>query len=109
MIRKSIRNQKIFPSDQLALKIVYSAIKKAAARWTRLIRDWIPAMNRFVIEYNDRFNIKENKVTQNSQRSQQRFFCFLCFLFLQVLGLRHLKRLNPPHRQKFNTHAHQGW
>ena len=66
VIRKSIRNRKIFPSDQSALKVVYLATKRASAHWTRPIRDWIPAMNRFVIEYDDRFDIEENKVTQNS-------------------------------------------
>ena len=66
VIRKSIRNRKIFPSDQSALKVVYLAIKRASAHWTRPIRDWIPAMNRFVIEYDDRFDIEENKVTRNS-------------------------------------------
>ena len=66
VIRKSIRNRKIFPSDQSALKVVYLEIKRAAAHWTRPIRDWIPAMNRSVIEYDDRFDIEENKVTQNS-------------------------------------------
>ena len=65
VIRKSIRNRKIFPSDQSALKIIYLAIKEASARWTLPIRDWIPAMNRFAIEYEDRFDIEENKVTQN--------------------------------------------
>ena len=65
VIRKSIRNRKIFPSDQSALKIIYLAIKEASAHWTLPIRDWIPAMNRFAIEYEDRFDIEENKVTQN--------------------------------------------
>ncbi len=65
VIRKSIRNRKIFPSDQSALKIIYLAIKEASARWTLPIRNWIPAMNRFAIEYEDRFDIEENKVTQN--------------------------------------------
>ena len=66
VIRKSTRNRKIFPSDQSALKVVYLAIKRAAAHWTRPIRDWTPAMNRFVIEYDHRFDVEENKVTQNS-------------------------------------------
>ena len=66
VIRKSIRNRKIFPSDQSALKVVYLAIKKASARWTLPIRNWIPAMNRLAIEYEGRFDIEENEVTQNS-------------------------------------------
>ena len=51
VIRKSIRNRKIFPSDQSALKVFYLAIKRASAHWTRPIRDWIPAMNQLAIDY----------------------------------------------------------
>lgn len=56
VIRKAIRNRKIFPSDQSALKVVYLAIKKASKRWTMPLRNWKPAMNRFAIEYGDRFD-----------------------------------------------------
>jgi len=56
VIRKAIRNRKIFPSDQSALKVVYLAIKKASERWTMPLRNWKPAMNRFAIEYGDRFD-----------------------------------------------------
>jgi transposase-like protein len=56
VIRKAIRNRKIFPSDQSALKVVYLAVKKASERWTMPLRNWKPAMNRFAIEYGDRFD-----------------------------------------------------
>jgi len=56
VIRKAIRNRKIFPNDQSALKIVYLAVKKASERWTMPLRNWKPAMNRFAIEYGDRFD-----------------------------------------------------
>jgi len=56
VIRKAIRNRKIFPSDQSALKVVYLATKKASERWTMPLRNWKPAMNRFAIEYGDRFD-----------------------------------------------------
>lgn len=55
VIRKAIRNRKIFPSDQSALKVVYLSIKKASEKWTMPLRNWKPAMNRFAIEYGDRF------------------------------------------------------
>lgn len=55
VIRKSIRNRKIFPSDQSALKVVYLSIKKASEKWTMPLRNWKPAMNRFAIEYGERF------------------------------------------------------
>jgi transposase-like protein len=54
VIRKSINNRKIFPSDQSALKVIYLAIQKASAKWTMPIRDWPSAMNRFAIEFEDR-------------------------------------------------------
>lgn len=56
VIRKAIRNRKIFPSDQSALKVVYLAVMKASERWTMPLRNWKPAMNRFAIEYGDRFD-----------------------------------------------------
>jgi transposase-like protein len=55
VIRKAIKNRKIFPSDESALKIVYLAIQKASQKWTMPVRNWKPAMNRFAMEYEDRF------------------------------------------------------
>jgi putative transposase len=57
VIRKAIRNRKIFPSDRSALKVVYLSIKKASEKWTMPLRNWKPAMNRFAIEYGDRFEV----------------------------------------------------
>ena len=34
VIRKSIKNRKIFPNDTSALKIIYLAAQKAAKKWT---------------------------------------------------------------------------
>jgi len=56
VIRKSIRNRKIFPTDKSALKIIYLAVMNASKRWTMPLRNWKPAMNRFAIEYGDRFD-----------------------------------------------------
>lgn len=55
VIRKAIKNRRIFPNDESAIKIVYLAIEKASQKWTMPIRNWKPAMNRFAIEYGDRF------------------------------------------------------
>ncbi len=54
VIRKAIKNRKIFPHDQSAMKVVYLAINAAAKRWTMPIRNWKPALNRFMIEFTDR-------------------------------------------------------
>lgn len=55
VIRKAIRNRKIFPNDDSALKLIYLAVNKASQKWTMPLRDWKPALNRFTIEYGTRF------------------------------------------------------
>jgi len=54
VIRKSIRNRKIFPNDKSAFKVIYLAVQQASKKWTMPLRDWNPAMNRFLLEYGDR-------------------------------------------------------
>lgn len=54
VIRKAIRNRKIFPNDTSALKVVYLAIQQASRKWTMPIRNWNAALNRFAIEYEGR-------------------------------------------------------
>ena len=55
VIRKSIKNRKIFPNDNSAVKIIYLAIEQASRKWSMPLRNWTPAMNRFAIEYEGRF------------------------------------------------------
>jgi transposase-like protein len=54
VIRKSTRKRKIFPHDDSAFKVVYLAIQQASKKWTMPIRNWKAAMNRFMIEFEDR-------------------------------------------------------
>jgi transposase-like protein len=54
VIRHATRKRKIFPHDDSALKVVYLAIQTASARWTKPIRNWKAALNRFTIEFEDR-------------------------------------------------------
>ena len=56
VIRKAIRNRKIFPNEQSAMKVIYLAILKASERWTRPLQNWKPAMNIFAIKYAERFD-----------------------------------------------------
>ncbi len=51
VIRKSVKTRKVFPSDDAALKVVFLAIEAASKKWTMPIRNWKPALNRFIIEY----------------------------------------------------------
>jgi len=53
VIRKSVKTRKVFPSDDAAFKVVYLAIQAASKKWTMPIRDWKPALNRFIIEFEE--------------------------------------------------------
>jgi len=53
-MRKVIKNKRIFPSDDAALKQLYLALKNISKKWTMPIRDWNAAMNRFMIMFEDR-------------------------------------------------------
>ena len=54
VVRKATRNRKVFPDDQSALKVVYVAIEQASRKWTMPIRNWKPALNRFIIDHGER-------------------------------------------------------
>lgn len=54
VIRKAIKNRKVFPNDNAAFKVIYLATLKASQKWTMPLRDWKPALNRFTIEFGDR-------------------------------------------------------
>ena len=54
VIRKAIKNRKIFPHDQSALKVVYLAVEAASKKWTMPIHHWRRALNRFIIEFPER-------------------------------------------------------
>jgi len=36
------------------MKVIYLAIREASKKWTMPIQNWKPAMNRFMIEFEDR-------------------------------------------------------
>lgn len=54
VIRKAVKKRKVFPSDQAASKIIYLATQHAMKKWTMPIRNWKPALNRFMIEFEER-------------------------------------------------------
>lgn len=54
VIRKSTKKRKSFPHDDSAFKVVYLAIQQASKKWSMPIRNWKAAMNRFMIEFEDR-------------------------------------------------------
>jgi putative transposase len=54
VIRKAIKKRKLFPTDDSAKKVIYLAIQAASKQWTMPIRNWKLALNRFMIEFEDR-------------------------------------------------------
>ena len=54
VIRKAVNKRKLFPTDDSAKKVVYLAFREASKRWTMPISNWKLALNRFMIEFEDR-------------------------------------------------------
>jgi putative transposase len=54
VIRKAVKKRKLFPTDDSAMKVIYLAIREASKNWTMPIRNWKLALNRFMIEFEDR-------------------------------------------------------
>ncbi len=54
VIRKATKKRKLFPTDDAAKKVIYLAIREASKKWTMPIRNWKTALNRFIIEFEDR-------------------------------------------------------
>ena len=54
VIRKATRKRKLFPTDDSARKVIYLAIQQASKKWTMPIRNWKPALNRFMILFETR-------------------------------------------------------
>jgi len=54
VIRKAIKKRKLFPTDDSAKKVIFLAIQEASRNWTMPIKNWKAALNRFMIEFEDR-------------------------------------------------------
>jgi putative transposase len=54
-LRKVTRNHRIFPSDEAVYKVIYLAVRNLTKKWTMPIHDWKPALNRFAVEFAERF------------------------------------------------------
>jgi len=54
VIRKAIKKRKLFPTDDAAKKVIYLAVTEAERKWTMPIRNWRGALNRFMIEFEER-------------------------------------------------------
>lgn len=54
VIRAATKRRKLFPTDESAIKVIYLATNDASKKWTMPIRNWRTALNRFMIEFEDR-------------------------------------------------------
>ncbi len=54
VVRKAIKKRKLFPTDDSSMKVVYLAVQQASKKWTMPIHNWKPALNRFMIEFEER-------------------------------------------------------
>ena len=57
VIRKAIKNRKIFPSDRSAIKTIFLATNNAAKKWTMPIKDWGIAMQFLSIHFDGRIDL----------------------------------------------------
>ncbi len=55
VIHAATKRRKVFPSDDSARKVINLAISQASKKWTMPIQNWRMALNRFMIEFGDRF------------------------------------------------------
>lgn len=55
-LRKVIKNKRIFPSDDAALKQLFLALKNISKKWTMPIHNWKEAMNCFMIMFEERLS-----------------------------------------------------
>ncbi len=53
VVRKAIKKRKLFPTDDSSMKVVYLAVQQASKKWTMPTHNWKPALNRFMIEFEE--------------------------------------------------------
>lgn len=53
-MRKVLKTRGALPNDEAVLKLMYLALQRISKRWSRPIRDWKAALNRFAIEFEGR-------------------------------------------------------
>ena len=56
VICTAVNKRKVFPSDQAAFKVVYLATQQASKKWSMAIRNWMSALNHFMIMFDDRIS-----------------------------------------------------
>ena len=54
-LRKVLKNHRCFPTDESVMKVIYLALQNLSRKWTMPIKNWKGALNRFAIEFEERF------------------------------------------------------
>ncbi len=50
-LRMALKNRRVFPNEESALKVLYLALERISKRWTMPIVDWSSAINRFITRF----------------------------------------------------------
>jgi putative transposase len=53
-LRKVIKTRGSFPNQEAAMKLLYLALERIAKKWTKPVKDWKAALQRFAILFGDR-------------------------------------------------------
>jgi len=54
-LRKVTKAKGAFPHDEAVFKIFWLALCRISKKWTMPVKDWKAALNRFAIQFEDRF------------------------------------------------------
>ncbi len=54
-IRRAVRTQGHFPSDDAAAKLIYLALNATSSEWKRSVREWHAVRSQFAIMFEDSF------------------------------------------------------
>jgi putative transposase len=57
-LRKVIKTKGSFPTDEAAAKLIYLALQNITKKWTLSVREWLAALNRFAIMFEDRMPVR---------------------------------------------------
>jgi putative transposase len=55
-LRKVTKDKGAFPHDEAVFKIFWLALRSISKKWTMPVKDWKAALNRFAIQFEDRFS-----------------------------------------------------
>ena len=58
-IRKILKTRASFPNDDALRKLLFLGLQNASKKWTMPIRDWVSAVNQFLILYGDRVALRK--------------------------------------------------